>query len=1400
MVDILTHQFNYNQTALNDMAPDPLQELTGAKENKASTAWKKIKRSLPVATKTLGSRGQEDTSLIHGINFKLKISHPHIITSAQYLPTRSLYITTGGGKVMFFSDVGNKTAEFPFLFDNIKPLFDAQRFIAWQDGSKKVYLLNSSLEVIHSADCLNSVCLVTFNTKTNEVIIVCKGSVSSWGFQKGLRRLVRKKACTPNELGQDAPSEIILDSNDIKVQKCFISVNANVFLVQFMDFVYSKQRLHQSKICAMTYFKTYQLLITGSAEGCIKVWDPDWNVLLVFVGHNDKVVKLVHFPQSIANLVSVSTDETLRIWNLETQEEIRRIKIEKNVTILGSIPDKEELYTCSNKDLFLWKTDHLYNLFMVIGFEIISIKMTNHPAYPQRAVIICNDFSIRIINPHTGQKITNLLLISDNSVDIIDCVYAISEDTLFVLLKDGSLIKASTLRNPCQVISIWTYNSPSVHFSSLVLYEHIINLTQSINMPSALKLLSTQTIKSGVMAAPPNTNRTILVAGRFNGEICILDWFEGTINFQIQAHDNKEVLSLVSNPRFDQLISSGRDLVIKIWRFYAFAADCLIPLMSFYCSHTPIHMTVVQNFLVVAFKDYTMLNFSLVSYDLRNYMQYDQNPSCEHFDQIVSLTSCPRLGILASASIDQTIKIWNETNNLIRTLQLEAIPESLCFYGEKGDLLVGLSRHLYKIPHTVYLPNSYKLKLMSMVIKKPIPDTVIPLIESNINNADYLHQYQAIRMEKSILPFYVEHSPSETTEAVIYEDKVAHQMFKERHNDLEILQNGSTQQKKKNVKNVKRTAFFNYMRIINKVIAEQSTPEDTLASIIDGNKVSHRFKSISEFKQCMEAPVNLYPKKQYDRYGKLQKHRHREFLSERKPHETPRKSFQGNLSPDQPDSQSVLDSLIESGEQKMFSLSKRVTHLLNEYKKLSEVIMSHNEATSRTPASLTSAASRVPQFKDDSSVDIPPSKIPSTVSTIQTSELVASLSKSLSKKLNRSASTEQSLIVTEFQEYVREVLSADWFQKRFADLTDILKNMLNSTDFILAIIPLLNSNSMEIKLNILNTIIDTFTKFGADDKEIIAEAIVNVLKEDPFDLNASDEDRKMLIQLAITALEILHIANDDMIMQHLKHYIYGDETIRNCTISSLKTFGLGDSVPHLKKELDEFHLQNMETTPWVDTEVQLEKWVKKWKKCFQKEVCASFHSSAKPEELQEMLPSVYKFRERRSLSNISETKMELSDPGITNVDILNYFCDIQSMKESPQKEEPQQKEEPRPKEKTARTSLVENQPLPKEKMTSLSHLTRLGETYTSVCKPKRETLFYTNYKKPPITYKDYLPHQLKNHRLKHGFYLSLPKLELNPFTKEESPKKKDGKDLPLITLRNMPKYFVPSLSLASPSR
>lgn len=60
------------------------------------------------------------------------------------------------------------------------------------------------------------------------------------------------------------------------------------------------------------------------------------------------------------------------------------------------------------------------------------------------------------------------------------------------------------------------------------------------------------------------------------------------------------------------------DMVIKLWRVYAFAHETLSLLTSFYCMQTPLYSSVSNNRLGVAFEDHETATYSVVSYHLRN--------------------------------------------------------------------------------------------------------------------------------------------------------------------------------------------------------------------------------------------------------------------------------------------------------------------------------------------------------------------------------------------------------------------------------------------------------------------------------------------------------------------------------------------------------------------------------------------------------------------------------------------------------------------------------------------------------------------------------------------------------------------------------------------------------------
>ena len=55
----------------------------------------------------------------------------------------------------------------------------------------------------------------------------------------------------------------------------------------------------------------------------VKIWDSHWHVKMVFVGHTGTVNALDIYPHGTA-IISASYDKTIRVWNLDTCDEVDR--------------------------------------------------------------------------------------------------------------------------------------------------------------------------------------------------------------------------------------------------------------------------------------------------------------------------------------------------------------------------------------------------------------------------------------------------------------------------------------------------------------------------------------------------------------------------------------------------------------------------------------------------------------------------------------------------------------------------------------------------------------------------------------------------------------------------------------------------------------------------------------------------------------------------------------------------------------------------------------------------------------------------------------------------------------------------------------------------------------------
>lgn len=81
---------------------------------------------------------------------------------------------------------------------------------------------------------------------------------------------------------------------------------------------------------------------------------------------------------------------------------------------------------------------------------------------------------------------------------------------------------------------------------------------------------------------------------------------------------------------------------------------------------------------------------------------------------IFQLSSCPHLKLFATSSEDQSIKLWNIKNQLVRELNFDDTLCGVCFANHRGDLLVGFQCHISLVTLTNYLPGTYLDRVSSM--------------------------------------------------------------------------------------------------------------------------------------------------------------------------------------------------------------------------------------------------------------------------------------------------------------------------------------------------------------------------------------------------------------------------------------------------------------------------------------------------------------------------------------------------------------------------------------------------------------------------------------------------------------------------------------------------------------
>ncbi|XP_033117217.1 WD repeat-containing protein 97-like isoform X2 [Anneissia japonica] len=806
-------------------------------ETKAQFFWRKLRESIRNTVREVTKSDAKEVEVIHGVHHLRKINHTNKLQHVFFNSETQEYLTIDcNGINLFYADGRGKDCIVPEEpVNHIIYAKEVNRYVGWETGGLYVRNFASDFELISEAKSPFKIFCGLYNQWQTEFITAGEGHVMCWNFRYGAKHLIYRKIAKQDLTAQDRFTLLALEDTASRAQRCFAVCNTGVAVFNLFEGALQsyKKDLHARAISSLLFFNPLKYLITAALDGSIKVWDENWHLQLVFVGHGTVVTALAVYPYG-PNIISASEDCTLRVWSLETCDEVDLIKTDEPVVGLGSILKNDCLYSYSEQTVDLWKLRHLHTLYTTTGSKVDRIKVTSQPQVARKVVCICRDSTVRIVTPGSGDVITSFIAAKQNGIS--DAVLAAANGTMFVNLTNGAVIKTDTSTNPCTIQAVWNPHGKKKgeFLNCICLYEYAIE--SKMREDTWKGILKTLTASN--MASPTNqlksVDQTLLIGGRKDGYIAVLDWESMKVRFKIDAHGSGGVLGLVANPENDQLISAGLDNVIKVWRVFPFAEEALAPLMSFYCSHLPHHMTVMKSTLCVAFQDNSSATFSIVHYNLNNKSRFDHSPDDDHIDAITGICCCPRMKLFASSSLDTTIRIWDERNRLIRIVRLNAEPLSINFFSERADLMIGIGKHLHRMDHSAYLPRNYLFKMVSMAFPAIPTEPVIPYDEAVVQTLNPTDKKRLKSAHSSLFRFesFVDKLTEEESEEIVKEKEEkekAYSVLAAREIELKKIRDGELSSKRKPAPppGTKERAFHRYWQMIhNEKHVEKISEED----------------------------------------------------------------------------------------------------------------------------------------------------------------------------------------------------------------------------------------------------------------------------------------------------------------------------------------------------------------------------------------------------------------------------------------------------------------------------------------------------------------------------------------------------------------------------------------------
>ncbi|XDB57327.1 hypothetical protein AB1E18_010772 [Capra hircus] len=643
------------------------------------------------------------------------------------------------------------------------PLGTVGRFVGW--GPVGLAILKSDLSLLwlskpgkHGVPGREPICCLPVPDPGLLLVAEAGGSLVLWKFRSGGRCLVPHGSplqLPPSTSG--ALARLALGPRPPHHDPCCFAAYGSAVLtfdLQTWALIDVRRNLHKTTIFDLAYCKEVEAMVTASRDSTVKVWEADWQIRMVFVGHREPLAHNVCC--FLAKLLHPGCDPDRRLpfpWSLGRTSDMRPSRRPGDRG--GRAPEHSPgpgwpLLSLGAHSVGLWRARELYSPLAQLSAPVLHLQLAPalpkptapHAVLPTRLVCACADGSVYLVSVTGGHTVSALLLEPDDCAAAV--AYCLPREALWVLTRAGHLLCANAARSPMRVLHrLCPPPPPAPQPCCLHLYSHLTDPASAFTNWEIVCQYKGELCRSDVAWAWKDKNRYLPVVGHTDGTLSVLELRSSKTVFRTEAHSPGPVTAIAST--WNSIVSSGGDLTVKMWRVFPYAEESLSPLRTFCCCHPAVVLCALGKRVTVGFEDLNSATYGLVQFGLGSSPRYDHRPQDDPTDRITGLCCCPTLKLYACSSLDCTIRIWTAENKLLRLLHLNGAPQALTFCSNSGDLVLALGSRLCLVDHRLYLPTSYLLKKLCQEDPDRVNDPPLPLTSQESLTAAQLQRLANLR-------------------------------------------------------------------------------------------------------------------------------------------------------------------------------------------------------------------------------------------------------------------------------------------------------------------------------------------------------------------------------------------------------------------------------------------------------------------------------------------------------------------------------------------------------------------------------------------------------------------------------------------------------------------------------